>query len=56
MNSRDWIYKLFIPVDRKKVTCIHKANIMKESDGLFKRCCEEVRSTLKCFQVRNVMN
>jgi len=28
--------------NRKKVTCIHKANIMKESDGLFKRCCEEV--------------
>ena len=28
--------------NRKKVTCIHKANIMKLSDGLFKRCCEEV--------------
>ena len=27
---------------RKKVTAIHKANIMKLSDGLFLRCCREV--------------
>jgi isocitrate dehydrogenase (NAD+) len=29
---------------RKKVTAIHKANIMKMSDGLFLRCCREVSS------------
>ncbi len=28
--------------DRSKVTAIHKANIMKMSDGLFLRCCREV--------------
>ena len=28
--------------DRKKVTAFHKANIMKESDGLFLRCAREV--------------
>lgn len=28
--------------NRKKVTCVHKANIMKLGDGLFMRCCEEV--------------
>ncbi len=27
---------------RRKVTAIHKANIMKMSDGLFLRCCREV--------------
>lgn len=27
---------------RKKVTSVHKANIMKLSDGLFLRCCREV--------------
>jgi len=27
---------------RKKVTAVHKANIMKLSDGLFLRCCEEI--------------
>ena len=30
---------------RKKVTAIHKANIMKMSDGLFLRCCREVATT-----------
>ena len=28
--------------NRKKVTAVHKANIMKLSDGLFLRCCREV--------------
>jgi len=27
---------------RRKVTAIHKANIMKQSDGLFLKCCREV--------------
>lgn len=27
---------------RKRVTAVHKANIMKLGDGLFLRCCEEV--------------
>lgn len=29
-------------VGRKKITAIHKANIMKLGDGLFLRCCREV--------------
>ncbi|XP_035916235.1 isocitrate dehydrogenase [NAD] subunit beta, mitochondrial isoform X1 [Anopheles stephensi] len=29
--------------NRKKVTCVHKANIMKLGDGLFMRKCEQVR-------------
>jgi len=29
---------------RRKVTAIHKANIMKLSDGLFLKCCREVSS------------
>jgi isocitrate dehydrogenase (NAD+) len=28
--------------DRAKVTAVHKANIMKMSDGLFLRCCRQV--------------
>ena len=28
--------------ERRKVTAVHKANIMKMSDGLFLRCCREV--------------
>ena len=30
---------------RRKVTAIHKANIMKMSDGLFLRCCREVAAS-----------
>jgi isocitrate dehydrogenase (NAD+) len=29
-------------MDRHKVVAVHKANIMKMSDGLFLRCCREV--------------
>lgn len=28
--------------DRKRVTCVHKANILKLSDGLFLKTCQEV--------------
>ena len=33
--------------NRKKVTAIHKANIMKETDGLFLRCAREVAEQYK---------
>ncbi|KAK6618670.1 Isocitrate dehydrogenase [NAD] subunit beta, mitochondrial [Polyplax serrata] len=29
-------------MNRKKVTAVHKANIMKLGDGLFIKCCEEI--------------
>lgn len=32
-------------MNRKKVTAVHKANIMKLGDGLFIKCCEEVNIT-----------
>lgn len=28
--------------DVRKVTCVHKSNVMRVSDGLFSRCCAEV--------------
>ncbi len=31
---------------RKKVTAVHKANIMKLGDGLFLRCCQDVSFTM----------
>jgi isocitrate dehydrogenase (NAD+) len=27
---------------RQRVTAIHKANVMKMSDGLFLKCCREI--------------
>ncbi len=35
-------FKFAVDLGRKKVTAIHKANIMKLADGLFLRCCCEV--------------
>ena len=29
---------------RKKVTCVHKANIMKLGDGLFLQSCRDIAS------------
>ncbi|HVP48672.1 MAG TPA: isocitrate/isopropylmalate family dehydrogenase, partial [Bryobacteraceae bacterium] len=35
---------------RKKVTAVHKANIMKLSDGLFLKCCQEVAA--ECSEIQ----
>ena len=38
----EYAFKFAAQTNRKKVTAIHKANIMKLADGLFLRCCREV--------------
>jgi len=40
----EYAFKFARETNRKKVTAIHKANIMKLADGLFLRCCREVAS------------
>jgi len=40
---------------RKKVTAVHKANIMKASDGLFLRCCEEVAALYPKIQFEQMI-
>ncbi len=40
---------------RKKVTAIHKANIMKLSDGLFLRCCREVSKEFPEIQYKELI-
>jgi isocitrate dehydrogenase (NAD+) len=37
-----WAFKYARDYQRKRVHCIHKANIMKMSDGLFLRCTRDV--------------
>ena len=27
---------------KKRVTCVHKSNVMKKTDGLFSKCCESI--------------
>jgi isocitrate dehydrogenase (NAD+) len=40
---------------RSKVTAIHKANIMKMSDGLFLKCCREVASQFPEIQYNELI-
>jgi len=40
---------------RKKVSAIHKANIMKLSDGLFLRCCREVAEQFPDIEYRELI-
>ena len=40
---------------RKTVTAIHKANIMKLSDGLFLKCCRETASHFKEIQYQEMI-
>src|SRR5579872_33551 len=40
---------------RKKVTAIHKANIMKLADGLFLRCCREVAQEFPEIQYKELI-
>lgn len=38
----EYAFKYAKDNNRKKVTVVHKANIMRMSDGLFLRCCREM--------------
>jgi len=40
---------------RKSVACVHKANIMKMSDGLFMRCCRAVAEEFPDIQYREII-
>lgn len=40
---------------RRKVTAVHKANIMKLGDGLFLKCCEEVSELYPDIELDNMI-
>uniref|UniRef100_A0A8D0ZXX9 Isocitric dehydrogenase subunit gamma n=1 Tax=Sus scrofa TaxID=9823 RepID=A0A8D0ZXX9_PIG len=42
LRIAEYAFKLAQETGRKKVTAVHKANIMKLGDGLFLQCCKEV--------------
>ncbi|GJQ74189.1 hypothetical protein Trydic_g19102 [Trypoxylus dichotomus] len=42
-------------MNRKKVTCVHKANIMKLSDGLFLKCCNKVSKLYPRINYNNLI-
>jgi isocitrate dehydrogenase (NAD+) len=41
-NIAEYAFRYALANGRKKVTAVHKANIMKKADGLFLKCCREV--------------
>ncbi|CAJ0963772.1 unnamed protein product [Ranitomeya imitator] len=45
LRIADYAFKLAREKGRKKITAVHKANIMKLGDGLFLQCCKEVASS-----------
>ncbi|MGH0183367.1 UNVERIFIED_CONTAM: hypothetical protein FKN15_011804 [Acipenser sinensis] len=44
LRIADYAFRLAREKGRKRVTAVHKANIMKLGDGLFLQCCKEVAS------------
>jgi len=51
----DFAFKHAIANGRKKVTAVHKANIMKMSDGLFLECCNEVAKNYPSIQYDSML-
>ncbi|XP_028567561.1 isocitrate dehydrogenase [NAD] subunit gamma, mitochondrial isoform X1 [Podarcis muralis] len=45
LRIAEYAFKLAHEAGRKKVTAVHKANIMKLGDGLFLQCCKEVAAS-----------
>lgn len=42
LRTAEYAFEFALLNNRKKVTAVHKANIMKGSDGLFLKACREV--------------
>jgi isocitrate dehydrogenase (NAD+) len=40
---------------RKKITCVHKANIMKQGDGLFMRTCAEIAKQYPTIEYQDMI-
>ena len=49
----EYAFKYAVDNQRRKVTAVHKANIMKMADGLFLRCCREVRVSTRLSPISN---
>lgn len=42
LRIADYAFEYARKLGRKKIAAVHKANILKQADGLFLRCCREV--------------
>ncbi|XP_006010215.1 isocitrate dehydrogenase [NAD] subunit gamma, mitochondrial isoform X1 [Latimeria chalumnae] len=55
LRIAEYAFKLAREKDRKKVTAVHKANIMKLGDGLFLQCCREVAAGYPDISFENMI-
>ncbi|KAL3153459.1 Isocitrate dehydrogenase [NAD] catalytic subunit 5, mitochondrial [Trebouxia sp. C0009 RCD-2024] len=51
----EYAFKYAADNNRHKVTAVHKANIMKMADGLFIKCCREVKEKYPDIQYEEVI-
>ena len=51
----EYAFELAVRENRKKISAIHKANIMKLSDGLFLECCRSVSKNYKQIQYEEMI-
>ena len=51
----EYAFRFAAATGRKKVTAIHKANIMKLADGLFLTCCREVAARFPGIQYNELI-
>ncbi len=51
----EYAFELAVRENRKKISAIHKANIMKLSDGLFLECCRNVSKNYKQIQYEEMI-
>lgn len=51
----DFAFKMAVKQNRKKVTAVHKANIMKYSDGLFLNCARKIAENYKNIEFEDVI-
>jgi isocitrate dehydrogenase (NAD+) len=55
MRIAHYAFSYAVRQRRRKVTAVHKANIMKLSDGLFLRCCREVAAQYPEIEYRELI-
>src|SRR5579884_2226949 len=55
MRIAEYAFRYAEANNRRKVTAIHKANIMKLADGLFLRCCREVAARHPQIEYRELI-
>lgn len=55
MRIAEFAFKQAEAENRKKVTAIHKANIMKLGDGLFLECCRQVAKNYPNIKFENMI-